>query len=405
MKSIPVTDAISWVGAIDWGLRDFHGFDTPRGTTYNAYLVRGEQRTALVDTVKTAFVPELLARVASEVPLESIDVIVVNHVEPDHCSGLREVAEACPNARIVASPGGVRGIAEYHGPDLVVTPVGPSEPLDLGGLTLEFLPMPMVHWPDSMFTYCPEQACLMCNDAFGQHYASSERFADEAGVETALEELGTYFANILMPLRSQVSKAVAKIVGNGWDVRVIAPSHGVIWRDADVATAIEAYGRYCSGPSLPKAVIAYTTMWGSTDIMAREIADGIREAGAEVSLFDLAVSGYATPTRELLDARALLIGTPTLHHGMHPRVAGYLQYLVGLRPRMLASGAFGSFGWSSGATAQVDARLDEMGLEMPFGDLTIKYRPNAEDLQRAREWGLAFGRVVVSGALPESPEA
>ena len=203
MLAVPVTKSIHWVGALDWNLRDFHGYDTPRGTTYNAYLVIGKDKIALVDTVKTAFVPELLERISSVVPLEKIDYIVVNHVEPDHTSGLRLVAEAIPGAKIVASAGGVRGIAEYHGPDLDVAAVGADDTLDLGGLTLKFQPMPMVHWPDSMFTYCPEECCLLPNDAFGQHVATSERFADEMGLDDAVEELAIYYANILMPLGSQ----------------------------------------------------------------------------------------------------------------------------------------------------------------------------------------------------------
>lgn len=404
MHAVSVTDSIWWVGAIDWNLRDFHGFDTPLGSTYNAYLVIGEREIALVDTVKTPFVPEMLARVESVVPLDRVTLIVVNHVEPDHCSGLRAVSEACPNARIVASPGGVRGIAEFHGPDLEAAAVSPAEPADLGGLTLEFLPMPMVHWPDSMFTYCPERACLMCNDAFGQHLASSERFADEVGLDLAIEQTVVYFANILMPLRSQVAKAVAKVVEKGWALSFIAPSHGVIWRERDIPTVIDTYDRCCAVEPTAKVVVVYTTMWGSTDMLAREIADGAREAGADVHLFDLAATGYASPTRELLDAGAVLVGSSALHHGMHPRVAGYLQFLVGLRPTGMIAGAFGSFGWSSGATSQIEGRFSELGLATPFGDFTVKYRPAPGDLERARAWGASFGEAVVagveSGALP-----
>ncbi len=395
MQAVPVTDSIHWVGAIDWNLRDFHGFETPRGSTYNAYLVTGEDRIALVDTVKVPFVPELLARVASVVPLDRIDYIVVNHVEPDHNGGLRLVMEACPNAKVVASAGGLRGVAEYHGSDLQLEAVGPDDSLDLGGLTLRFLPMPMVHWPDSMFTYCPERSCLMPNDAFGQHIASASRFADEVGLDFAIEELITYYANILMPLGTQVAKAVEKVVDAGWVCKTIAPSHGVIWRERDIPTLLETYGRCTSGDTFDKLVIAYGTMWGSTDILAREIADGAIEAGVEVRLFDLAVTPYAYVTRHVFDARALLIGSPTLHHGMLHRPAGYLQYLAGLKPRDKVVGAFGSYGWSSGATKQIGARFEEMGLEAPLGDFTCKYAPARDELAAAREWGRSFGELVV----------
>ncbi|MDZ4168583.1 MAG: FprA family A-type flavoprotein [Coriobacteriia bacterium] len=395
MNAVPVTDSIHWVGAIDWNLRDFHGFETPRGSTYNAYLAVGADKVALVDTVKVPFVPELLQRVASVVALDKIDYIVVNHVEPDHNGGLRLVMQACPNAKVVASAGGVRGVAEYHGSDLQLTAVGPDDSLDLGGLTLRFMPMPMVHWPDSMFTYCPEQFCLMPNDAFGQHLASSSRFADEVGLALAVEELITYYANILMPLGPQVAKAIEKVVAAGWVCKTIAPSHGVIWRERDIATLLDTYGRCTSGDTYDKLVVAYGTMWGSTDILAREIADGAIGVGCEVKLFDVASTPYAHITRHVFDGRALLLGSPTLHHGMLYRPAGYLQYLAGLKPKDKAVGAFGSYGWSSGATKQIAARFDEMGLEMPFGDFTCKYAPSADELAGARAWGEQFGRLVI----------
>lgn len=396
MNATPVTGRIHWVGAIDWNLRDFHGFETPHGTTYNAYLVQGDEKTALIDTVKTPFVPELLERIQTLVPLEAIDLIVVNHVEPDHNSGLRLVMEACPNAKVVASAGGVRGVAEYHGPDLQLEAVGADDVIDLGGCTLRFLPMPMVHWPDSMFTYCAEEACLMPNDAFGQHMASSARFADEVGIEFVIEELTVYYANILMPLGTQVARAVSKVLDTGWEIRTIAPSHGAIWRGDGIAAVVDAYSRLTGGETLDKMVVAYSTMWGSTDQLAREIADGAAEAGIEVKVFDFAAAQSAEITRHVLDSRALLIGSPVLHHGMHARTASYLQYIAGLMPKgKVVAGAFGSFGWSGGATKQIQARLDEMGLETPFGELVCKYMPSEEDRAAARAWGRQFGELVL----------
>jgi len=395
MNAVPVTPDIHWVGAVDWNLRDFHGFDTPHGSTYNAYLVMGRDKIALVDTVKTAFVPELLERVQSVVPLEKIDYIVVNHVEPDHNSGMRLVAAKMPNAKIVASAGGVRGIEGYHGSADDVTAVGVDDTLDLGDLTLKFMPMPMVHWPDSMFTYCPERACLMPNDAFGQHLASSSRFADEVGLDLAVEELIVYYANILMPVSAQVAKAVSKVIEAGWKCDTIAPSHGVIWRERDVPTLIDTYDRCTAGDTYDKLVIAYGTMWGATDTMAREIADGVASTGVEVQLFDLAVTTYANVTRHVFDARALLMGSPALHRGMLYRPAGYLQYLHGLKPVGKIAGAFGSYGWSSGATKQMTGLLEGIGLEMYQPDLTVKYAMTPHDVESARAWGAEYGRKVL----------
>lgn len=408
MKSVPVSDGISWVGAIDWNLRDFHGYETPRGSSYNAYIVKGAEKTALIDTVKTPFVPELLERIADVVPLDSVDLIVVNHVEPDHNSGLRAVMEAMPQANVVASSGGVRGIAGYHGDDIAsqVTAVGADDVIDLGGKTLRFLPMPMVHWPDSMFTYCAESCTLMPNDAFGQHLASSERFADEVGLELALAELTDYYANILQPVATPVAKAVGKILENGWTCDVIAPSHGVIWRGEHVPTVIEAYERLTSGETQDKLVVAYCTMWGATDFIAREIADGAARAGVDVHLYDFAETPLAKITTELLSARALLLGSPTLHHQMHYRTACYIQYIAGLKPQGKLAGVFGSFGWSSGATKQMAARLEEIGFEMPEPDFTVKYRPTAENIAAAQAWGATFAeRVKAMGRQSTTADA
>jgi anaerobic nitric oxide reductase flavorubredoxin len=393
MRAVPVSDHVTWVGAVDWNLRDFHGFDTPRGSTYNAYLVQGADKVALVDTVKTPFVPELLSRISEVLDPARIDVIVVNHVEPDHNSGLRDVMAACPNARVVASGSGVRGVAEYHD-GLVIEAVGAADVIDLGGVTLDFLPAPMVHWPDSMFTYCPEDAVLMCNDAYGQHLASAERFADEVGLDLALDELRVYYANILLPLGAQIAKVLEKVAAAGWAPATIAPSHGVIWRGEAVGRAVAAYEQWGSGVLRDKVVVAYSTMWGSTDQLALTVADELVSQGLDVHVYDLAVASYADLMAEMLDAKGLLVGSPTLHHGMLYRVAGFLQCLGGLIPKGRIGAAFGSYGWSSGATKQVSDRLTEIGVEVVQDPYTQKFRPTGPELAAAREWAVAFAEKV-----------
>ncbi len=393
MRAIEVTDGIWWVGAIDWGLRDFHGYETPRGSTYNAYLVRGERTWALIDTVKQPFVPELLSRVADVVDPAQIGLIVVNHVEPDHNSGLRDVMAAMPKARVVASASGVKGVAEYHD-GLQVEAVGADDVIDVGGRTLHFMPAPMVHWPDSMFTYCPEVRTLMPNDAFGQHMASSARFADEVGLELALEELGIYYANILMPIGAQVAKMVGRIVEAGWEAEIIAPSHGVIWRGDAIQEAMAAYDRWTKGIKRDKVVVAYATMWGSTKMLADAIADGLAAGGCEAGVYDLTVTPVAHVTYELLEAKALVLGSPTLHHGMLYRVAGYVQYLEGLKPAGRLAAFFGSFGWGGGAIKQMRERLTSAGFETPVEDFAVRFRPTEADLEAAAAWGRALAQTV-----------
>lgn len=402
MRAVPVSDGIWWVGGVDWNLRDFHGYETPRGTTYNAYLVVGADQVALIDTVKTPFVPELLSRVAEIVDPAEIDLIVVNHVEPDHNSGLRHVMAACPNARVVASKAGVPSVAEYHD-GLVVDEVGPDTVIDLGGKTLRFMPMPMVHWPDSMFTFCAESATLMPNDAFGQHMASAERFADEVGVDLAVEELGIYYANILMPVGKMVSKAVDKVAEAGWVCDVIAPSHGVIWRGDAIGAAVAAYKKWTANTLADKAIVAYATMWESTDALAKAIADGIAAGGVDVSLYDLSVTPVATVTSDLLDARALVVGSPTLHHGMLYKVAGYLHYIAALKPTGRLGATFGSFGWGGGATKQITDKMEEIGFTMCAEPFTEKFRPTADDLVAAHEWGRAVAAAIKEAGAP-APE-
>lgn len=393
MRAVQVTDGIWWAGAIDWSLRDFHGFETPKGTTYNAYLVVGESGIALVDTVKKPFVAELLSRVSTVVDPAKVTHIVVNHVEPDHNGGLPEVMAAMPQARVVASPSGVRGVADYHD-GLVVEAVKPGDTIDLGGKTLHFLPQPMVHWPDSMFTYCPEAKTLMPNDAFGQHVSSEERFADEYGLDGAIHELGIYYANILLPLGTQVAKAVDKVAEAGWQPETIAPSHGLIWRGETIAPMLAAYARWTSGAKVDKAVVAFSTMWGSTEALAHRVAEGIGATGVDVEMHDLAITPLAHVVSDLLEAKALVLGSPTLHHGMLYRVAGFLQYVAGLKPTGRLAATFGSYGWSKGAEKQMRERLEEIGFEMPFEDLLVKFRPTSEDLASAEAWGREIGEAV-----------
>jgi flavorubredoxin len=393
MRAIQVSENIWWVGAIDWNLRDFHGYETPRGTTYNAYIVKGETGIALIDTVKGPFVSELLSRVADVTPLESITHIVVNHVEPDHNNGLPDVMAAMPQARVVASPGGQRGVAEYHN-GLAIDAVKADDVIDLGGRTLTFLPMAMVHWPDSMFTYCAEERVLMPNDGFGQHVASDERFADELGVEDALSELKIYYANILAPVNTAVSKALDKLEEKAWEIDVVAPSHGVIWRKAEFAQAWERYREWSSVTLQNKAVVAYSTMWGSTAELAHRVAAGIGEGGVDVEMHDLAVAQVAHVTTDVLDAKAIVIGSPTLHHGMLFRTAGYLQYLSGIKPVGRIGAVFGSYGWSKGAEKQMRARFEEIGIEPAVDDFLVKFRPTAEDLEAAEAWGRQIAEAV-----------
>ncbi|MCJ2557401.1 MAG: FprA family A-type flavoprotein, partial [Candidatus Thermoplasmatota archaeon] len=193
-----------------------------RGTTYNAYLIVDE-KIALVDTVKEPFFPEMMRRIKEIVDPEKIDYLISNHTEPDHSGSIRKVLEVSKNAELIASEFGTKGLRRYYGDDLEITSIKEKPSVSLGKRTLNFVPIPMVHWPDSMVTYIPEEKLLLSNDAFGQHLASSKRFDDEVDQAVLMQEATTYYANIVMPLWMSVSRAFKAL--EGVDIEVIAPSH------------------------------------------------------------------------------------------------------------------------------------------------------------------------------------
>lgn len=386
MAIVNVSDGIFWVGALDPDLRDFHGFEVEEGSTYNSYLVRGAEKIALVDSVNTTFVPQVLERIKEIVPLDSIDYIVINHIEPDHGGGLVDLMAAIPGAEVLCSPGSARAIPEFHGPGIDLTVVGPTDVIDLGGKTLRFMPMPMVHWPDSMFTYVAESKTLLPNDAFGQHLCTDERFADEVGYDRVLDAADLYYANILMPLTGPISKALGKIAENEWEIETIAPSHGLIWRGEGVEKVLDHYSRLLSGENDGSVVLVFSTAWHSTEMMAEYIAERLRAAGVKVESFDLASAKKSFITKAILRGRMVVMGSPTLHNAMLTPNAAYLHYLTNLKPAGKLGAVFGSYGWSSGATAQMRAAMEAMGISMPFEDLQVKYRPLEADLPVIDAW-------------------
>ncbi len=302
MSKVVLAEGINWVGVVDWNIRDFHGYVTKRGTTYNAYLVQDE-KTALVDTVKHEFSSELLRNIRELVDPSKIDYIIVNHVEMDHSSSLPEIVKHAKNAVIIASQRGKDAITEHYGADFNIQTVKTGDELKLGKRTLRFVEAPMLHWPDSMFTYMVEDKILMPNDAFGQHLATSERFDDEVDGHVLMEEAATYFANILMPLAPLITRKLEEVTQMGIPITMIAPSHGIIWR-SDPSKIVKAYADWSAGVSKNKVVIVYDTMWGSTDKMARDVAEGAASQGVDVKLLKLRAANRTEAMTEILDAKA-----------------------------------------------------------------------------------------------------
>ena len=385
-KAARVTDHVYWVGAIDWSIRDFHGYLTSRGSTYNAYLILADKIT-LVDTVKRPFREEMLSRIASVIDPGDITYIISNHSEMDHSGCLPEVIQAVKPEKVFASVMGANALAEHFHLDREIVAVKDGESINLGNMNVSFVETRMLHWPDSMFTYLAEDGVLFSQDAFSMHLASSERFDDEISDDLLNYEAARYFANILLPLSSAVVKLLEKVGGLDITMRIVATDHGPIWRK-DVNRIVELYSRWAAQKPTKKAVVAYDTMWQSTAMMARAIGEGLKAGGADAKLMPLRACHRSDVATEILDAGALLVGSPTLNNNLFPTVADALTYLKGLKPRNLIGAAFGSYGWSGEAVGQVEDVLRGMKVDLIGESIKVKYVPDDEALAQCYSQGM-----------------
>lgn len=381
MKTAKVKDGIYWVGAIDWNIRNFHGYSTERGTTYGAYLIVDEKIT-LIDTVKAAFSEELISRISDIVSPDKIDIIISNHVEMDHSGALPAIRRLCPHAQIyTSSPAGARGLAAHYGTDQYI-PVKTGDTISIGKRSLHFISTPMLHWPDNMLTYCPEEKTLFSNDAFGQHLATTERFDDELPLATVLQEAKKYYGNIIMCYGKQAQTAwnIVKDI----ELDMIAPAHGVIWR-SHIKEILEAYAQWSSNEPASGAIVVYDSMWNSTDQMARVITEAFGNMGIPARLYDLKTNHYSNIIPELLTSKYIAVGSPTLNNQMLPTVASFLCYLKGLSPRNREAFAFGSYGWSGQSIEQIEKELEACGFHICMDKIRIQYLPSEAQLHEIYE--------------------
>jgi anaerobic nitric oxide reductase flavorubredoxin len=385
MVKVSLAENIYWVGAIDWNIRDFHDYTTRRGTTYNAYLIL-DDKIALVDTVRHNFSNDLLRNVCDIISPEKIDYIIVNHVEMDHSGALPLVKEYMKNAQIIASTRGKDAIIQHYGDKFNIQTVKTGDQLKLGARTLEFVEAPMLHWPDSMFTYVLPDKILMPNDAFGQHLATSERFDDEIDQHIMMEEAKTYYANILMLFGPLITRKLDEVTKLGVAPVMIAPSHGIIWR-SNPAKIISAYVDWAVCKSKPKIAIVYDTMWGSTEKMAKAVADGAISQGVDVKILKLRATDLTDVVTEILDSKAVIVGSPTLNNGIFPTLSQFLTYITGLKPKDKIWSFFGSFGWGGGAVRGMEEMARKAGFEIHEPGIEAKYIPKAEDLKKCFELG------------------
>ncbi len=384
-KAVQVTEDVWWVGAIDWNIRDFHGYRTGRGSTYNAYLVLADKIT-LIDTVKAPFREEMMERIASVVDPGKIEYIVSNHSEMDHSGSLPQVIAAVNPKKVFASVVGAKTLAELFPNPGEITPVKDGETFSLGNRTLTFLETRMLHWPDSMFTYLNEEQLLFSQDAFGMHYASLERFADGCDPAALAYEAATYYANILLPYSPQVLKLIEKVKSAKLSFKIIAPDHGPIWRK-ETDGILGRYARWAAQKPEGRAVVVYATMWHSTERMARAISEGLAAGGLRVKVMSMDEVHRSDVMYELLCAGAVAVGSPTLNNHMLPNMADILTYMRGLKPRNMIAAAFGSYGWSGEAVREIEEVLTEMKLEKTGEGIRVKNVPDAEALSRCYDLG------------------
>lgn len=386
-KAIPISNNVYWVGAIDWELRNFHGYNTTRGSTYNAYLIMGE-KPVLIDTVKAPFFAEMMERIKSVIEPEKISYIISNHAEMDHSGSLIPAIEAINPEKVFASKMGVSALQAHFHFDYPITALENNAQLTLGDAKFVFLETRMLHWPDSMFTYYVNDGVLFSQDGFGMHLATNKIFADQNNKEIMCYEAAKYYANILLPYSQFVTKLLNNLPSLNLDIKIIAPDHGPLWRSPeDIKFILDKWRTWAEQKYYNKAVIVYDTMWQSTAKMATVIADGISENGTSVKVMPMSGAHRSDIMAELLEAGALIVGSPTLNQQMFPSLAEVFCYMRGLKPKNLIGQAFGSYGWGGEAVKLMQEQLQQMQVELITDPLKIKYVPTGEDLAKCRILG------------------
>ena len=393
MEPIEISNGVFNVGVTDWNIRDFHGYSTDLGTTYNAFLIVDE-KIALIDTVREGFAQQLLDNIGRIVDPKKIDYVISNHTEMDHSGGLARVMHKIGEDKpIYCSKMGYKNLPKHFSSEWNYQPVATGDELSLGNKTLTFLETRMIHWPDSMFTYLKENMILFSSDGFGQHYAGPEKFDDQIDEPTVMYHAKKYFANILLLYSTHIQKLLDKVLGLGLEFKMICPDHGIIWRQ-DPGKIVDAYVRWCRQESEKKAVVIYDTMWHSTEKMAHTIVSGISREGVPAKPLHLRKTHRSEIMTDVFDAKAVVLGSPTLNNQLYPSLSDFLTYMKGLKPLNKIGAAFGSYGWSGEAVKMINKELEAMKFDIVDPGLRIQYVPDKEALESCYELGRKIGKAV-----------
>ncbi|MFW2368555.1 MAG: anaerobic nitric oxide reductase flavorubredoxin [Desulforhopalus sp.] len=394
--SITVKNNIKWVGKIDWELRKFHGdeYSTHNGSSYNSYLVK-EEKVALIETVWGPFANEFVENLSKEIDLNQIDYVIANHAENDHSGALPLLMQQIPDVPIYCTQNGVKSLKGLYHQEWNFQVVKTGDKLSLGSKELIFIEAPMLHWPDSMFTYLTGDAVLFSNDAFGQHYASEFMFNDRVDQAELFSECIKYYANILTPFSPMVIRKIKEVLSFNLPLDMICTSHGIIWRD-NPAQIVEKYMEWADNYQENQITILYDTMWDSTRVMAEQIAAGIRSADDKVAvkLFNLSKTDKNDAITEIFKSKAILIGSPTVNNGILVAVAAILEEIKGLKFKNKKAGAFGSYGWSGEAVKILSERLLDSGFDIVNDGLRLTWAPDEESMQSCRDYGASFAKTV-----------
>jgi flavorubredoxin len=392
--AVELKSGVYWVGYVDWNIKQFHGheYSTHRGTTYNAYLIVDE-KIALVDTVWGPYSQEMIDHINEIIDIKKIDFVIANHAETDHSGGLPALMKHIPNATVVVSEKGRESIPKHYHEDWNFKVVKTGDSISLGQNSLVFVAAPMLHWPDSMFTYLTGKNILMPNDAFGQHIASSSRFNDEVDMTEVYQEAIKYYANILTPFSQLVIRKIDEFKKLNIPVDIIAPSHGIIWRK-DPLQIVSQYYEWAQGKNDGSAVIIYDTMWKGTEKMGQAIAEGLEKEGVKYKIFNIAVCDRNDVLTEVFKTKGILIGSPTLNNGLLPTIMPILEDLKGLKFKNKVGAAFGTYGWSGENVKLIEEILEKAKIKILQEGIKFKWQPTKEELGKCVEFGRSFAQKM-----------
>lgn len=388
-------DEVYWVGATDWKVRYFHGYElsTHRGSTYNSYFIRDE-KTVLIDTVWEPLTDRFLENLSEVTDLSKIDYVIMNHAEPDHSGALPTIMGYVPNATVIVSKKGLESAKRYYHKEWNFKVVSTGDRINIGKNDLIFIEAPMLHWPDSMFTYLTGENILFSNDAFGQHYASSSIFNDEVDETEVYQEALKYYANILTPFSKLVTRKIDELKKLAIPVDMIAPSHGIVWRKEPMKI-VEDYYEWATGKSNKSVVIAYNSMWGATHKMAEFIGKGLEAANIEYKIFNCATADRNDVLAEIFKAKGIILGSSTVNNGLLTSLLPLIEDLMGLKFIDKVGATFGSYGWSGESPKLLMEYLTKANIKVLEEGLKVKYMPDDKDLDGCIVFGKNFAQKML----------